>query len=81
MNYIINPNRAIMYNCHSHSITINRCQAIIYYFTQNVDLEGPLDGGHDEGEAGGVDKVDELGVEQGLKAGTCPLGGVLFFFL
>ena len=39
-------------------------------------LEGSLDDGHDEGEWGSVDEVDELGVQQCLQARLCLLGWI-----
>ena len=41
------------------------------------NLECALNDGHDESEAGGVDKVNELGVEQSLQAGASLLSRVL----
>lgn len=39
-------------------------------------LEGSLDDGHDEGEGRGINKVDKLGVQQGLQALLGLPGGV-----
>lgn len=39
-------------------------------------LEGSLDDGHDEGQGGGVDEVDELGVQQRLQARLGPPGRI-----
>lgn len=39
-------------------------------------LEGSLDDGHDEGQGGGVDEVDKLGVEQRLQARLGPPGRI-----
>lgn len=39
-------------------------------------LEGSLYDGHDEGQRGRVDEVDELGVQQRLQARLCLPGGI-----
>jgi hypothetical protein len=39
-------------------------------------LEGPLDDRHDEGQGGGVDEVDKLGIQQRLQAVLGLTGGV-----